>query len=123
MYPPFCHIANVALDHDPKKVKSETGPLPRMTRMENMANNNDFVMVADIVVTEVEPGRTMLQMRGSGADNSDYRMELHLEVPTDRTTRAVLGEILAQSELRVWRSVKSPIKARRLKRAKAGSNT
>lgn len=90
--------------------------------MENLANNSDFVMVADIVVTEVEPGRTMLQMRGSGADNSDYRMELHLEVPMDRTTRTVLGEILAQSDLKVWRSVKSPIKSRHLRMSKASNN-
>ena len=83
--------------------------------MENLSKNNDLIMVADIEVTEVEPGRTTLQMRGTGADNSDYRMELHLEVPMDRTTRTALGELLAQSDLRVWRSPKVSIKARRLR--------
>jgi hypothetical protein len=86
--------------------------------MDDLSNNNDLIMVADIQVTEVEPGRTTLQMRGSGADNSDYRMELHLEVPMDRTTRTALGELLAQSDLRVWRSPKASIKARRFRAKK-----
>ena len=87
--------------------------------MEDIAKNNDLIMVADIEVIEVEPGRTTLQMRGTGADNSDYRMELHVEVPMDRTTRTALGELLAQSDLRVWRSQKKSLKARRF-RVKGG---
>ncbi len=87
--------------------------------MEDLTSNNDLVMVADIEVTEVEPGRTMLQMKGTGADRSDYRIELHLEVPMDRTTRTALGELLAQSDLRVWRSVKNTLKSRRLRLKRA----
>jgi len=83
--------------------------------MEDLKKNNDLVMVADIEMTEVEIGRTTLQMRGLGADNSDYRVELHLEVPMDRTTRTALGELLAQSGLRVWRSPKALLKSRRLR--------
>jgi hypothetical protein len=86
-----------------------------IVKMEDFNSNKDLIMVADIEVTEVEPGRTTLQMRGSGADNSDYRMELHLEVPMDRTTRTALGELLAQSDLRVWRSAKPSLKARRFR--------
>jgi hypothetical protein len=91
--------------------------------MENLSKNNDLIMVADIEVTEVEPGRTTLQMRGTGADNPDYRMELHLEVPMDRTTRTALGELLAQSDLRVWRSPKASIKARRFRAKRTASGS
>jgi hypothetical protein len=91
--------------------------------MENLSNNNELIMVADIQVTEVEPGRTTLQMRGSGADNSDYRMELHLEVPMDRTTRTALGELLAQSDLRVWRSPKTSLKERRFRAKKTANDS
>jgi hypothetical protein len=83
--------------------------------MEDFNNDNDLAQVADIEVTEVQPGRTVLQMRGNGADNSEYRLEIHTAVPMDPNTRAVVGEILAQSELRVWRRIKSPIKAARAK--------
>lgn len=81
--------------------------------MEDYANNENLAQVADIEVTAVEPGRTQLQMRGNGADRSDYRIEIRTSVPMDRTTRNVVGELLAQSDIRVWRSIKSPIKSAR----------
>jgi hypothetical protein len=78
-------------------------------------------MVADIDITRVVPGRTTLQMSGTGEDSSEYRLEMHVGVPLDATTQSVLGELLAQSEIRVWRSMKEPIKARRASLRKARS--
>ncbi|MFQ5549734.1 MAG: hypothetical protein ACE5FJ_00680 [Gemmatimonadales bacterium] len=81
--------------------------------MPEFSENGQTVKVADIEVTEVLPGRTEFSLRGVGADRSDYTVELHLEVPVDSKTQTVLGELLAQSELRVWRSLRHPIKSRR----------
>ena len=77
--------------------------------MEGSSQSDQPVLVADVEVTAVRPGRTEFVLQGRGTDRSEYRLEMHLDVPVDQKTSAVLGELFAQSEWRVWRSVRSPI--------------
>ena len=53
----------------------------------------DFVPVADIEVEAVRPEKGGFVLQGRGADRADYRIEMNLEIPVDRQTQAVLGEI------------------------------
>ena len=41
--------------------------------------------------------------QGAGMDRSEYRLDLHFELPLDNRTRTVLGELLSQSELTISR--------------------
>lgn len=75
-------------------------------------SGNDRVMVADLEVSAVKPDRTSLVMDARGVDGSDYMLEMHFEMPIDRRTQTVLGELLAQSELRVWRTVRQSLRSR-----------
>lgn len=79
--------------------------------MEGSSQSDQPVLVADVEVTAVRPGRTEFVLQGRGTDRSEYRLEMHLDVPVDQKTSVVLGELFAQSEWRVWRSVRSPIAA------------
>jgi hypothetical protein len=64
---------------------------------------NEFLPVSDIEVEAVRPERSGFVMQGRGADRAEYRIEMRLGLPVDRETQTVLGEILAQSELKVLR--------------------
>lgn len=64
---------------------------------------NGFLPVSDIEVDAVRPERSGFVLQGRGADRAEYRIEMRLDLPVDQHTQAVLGEILAQSELRVFR--------------------
>ena len=70
-----------------------------------------FVPVADIEVDAVRPERSGFVLQGRGADRAEYRIEMRLDIPVDQQTQAVLGEILAQSELKVKR--RAPVSMRR----------
>ena len=78
---------------------------------------NDFLPVSDIEVDAVRPARSGFVLQGRGADRAEYRIEMRLDFPVDQQTRTVLGEILAQSEMRVFRrapaSIKRPATLRR----------
>ena len=78
-----------------------------------------FVPVADIEVDAVRPERSGFVLQGRGADRAEYRVEMRLDIPVDQQTRTVLGEILAQSELKIMRrapaSMLRPAKLRRRK--------
>jgi len=71
--------------------------------MEQPVRSTDFVSVADVDVASVTPERAGFVLEGRGADRSDYRLALELEVPLDVRTRSVLGEMLSQCKIRVWR--------------------
>jgi len=71
----------------------------------------DFVPVADIEVEAVRPEKGGFVLQGRGADRADYRIEMNLEIPVDRQTQAVLGEILTQSEFKLRR--RAPASMRR----------
>ncbi len=77
-----------------------------------MANSlSGYVAVANIEVTSVRPQPAGFQLQGVGADAADYVLEMHLDMPIDQRTRAVLGEILSQSEWRVLRRAQEPLKS------------
>ena len=82
---------------------------------------DEFLPVADIEVTAVEPLRSGFRLSGRGQDAADYRLEMHLDVPVDPRTRTVLGELLAQTEWRLWRRAArsiNPNQSRQLSRSR-----
>lgn len=82
--------------------------------------NREYLPVADIEITAVRPDRHGYVLEGRGADAADYRLDLHLDIPVDSRTRSILGGMLAQSELRIWRRPSEPLgrlTARRQRRA------
>ncbi|HTR20805.1 MAG TPA: hypothetical protein VMH88_08120 [Gemmatimonadales bacterium] len=68
-------------------------------------NGPDFQRLAEIAVDQVtpEPHGFTLVGQGGGADRAEYRLDVHFDVPLDARTRAVLGELLSQSELTISR--------------------
>jgi hypothetical protein len=58
---------------------------------------------ADIQVDLVRPEQQGFVLSGQGSDRAEYRLEVHFDMPLDGRTRAVLGELLAQSEVSIWR--------------------
>jgi hypothetical protein len=63
----------------------------------------EFQRLADIQVDLVKPDRNGFTLSGQGADRAEYVLEVHFDMPLDARTRAVLGELLAQSELSISR--------------------
>jgi len=72
--------------------------------------DNGYLSVADVEIDAVQPERTGFVLTGRGQDRADYRLEMVLEMPIDQRTRAVLGELLAQSEWRILRRAPQPFK-------------
>jgi hypothetical protein len=68
-----------------------------------MDAGTDFQRLAEIEVDLVKPERNGFTLSGQGADRAEYRLEVHFDMPLDGRTRAVLGELLAQSELTISR--------------------
>ena len=88
-----------------------------------MAHSPDgYVPVANVEVTAVTPQSAGFRLQGVGADGADYLMEMHLDMPIDRRTRAVLGEILSQSEWALHRRAQVSLKERK-RRAPARSES
>jgi hypothetical protein len=65
--------------------------------------SKDMVPVADIEIDAVQPTRSGFVLAGQGNDGAEYRLEMQMDMPIDQRTRTVLGEILVQSEWRLWR--------------------
>jgi len=74
--------------------------------------DQEYVSVAEVEVDAVHPGRTGFILTGRGRDRADYRLEMELDMPIDGRTRAVLSELLAQSEWRILRRALQPFRAR-----------
>jgi len=70
--------------------------------------DHDFVSVAEVEIDAVHPGRSGFVLTGRGRDRADYRLEMELEMPVDQRTRAVLAELLAQSDWRILRRAAQP---------------
>jgi hypothetical protein len=77
-----------------------------------------YVPVADLAIDSVRPSRSGFILSGKGSDRAEYRLDMHLELPVDQRTRAVLGELLSQSEWRVWRRAREPFGAHGNKRSR-----
>ena len=80
------------------------------------AGSPSYLKVAEIEVNDVRPDQLGFTLQGKGADRADYRLEWRVDVPMDPRTKAVLGGLLAQSEVRVWRRAATPVKPHRLVR-------
>ena len=72
-----------------------------------------YVVVVDIEVDSVRLESAGFTLQGRGADRAEYRLELHLDIPVDRHTQTVLGEMLAQSEWRILRRAATPLQRAR----------
>ena len=82
-----------------------------------------YITVSDIQVDTVRLGKSGFVLQGRGADRAEYRLEMHLDIPVDKQTKSVVGEMLAQSELRILRRAKAPLhKINRRLRNPAGSD-
>lgn len=68
-----------------------------------------FQRLADIEVDLVKPERDGFTLTGEGADRAQYLLNIHFDMPLDARTRAVLGELLAQSELTIARRSPPPL--------------
>jgi hypothetical protein len=64
-----------------------------------------FQPVADIEIDAVTPSERGFTLTGQGGppDRAVYRLDLHFELPLDPRTRAVVGELLSQSDLTISR--------------------
>ena len=62
-----------------------------------------YVPVAEIEIDTVVPARAGFRLDGRGADGTDYRVDLHLDLPLNQQTNRVLGELLSQCELKISR--------------------
>ena len=62
--------------------------------------------LASIAIDAVSPSSHGFSLtgQGAGADRAEYRVDLHFDLPLDPRTRTVLGELLSQSDLTVYRS-------------------
>ena len=84
---------------------------------------NDLLPVSDIEVNAVRPERSGFVLVGRGADRAEYRIEMRLGLPVDQNTQTVLGEMLAQSEFKVFRrapaSLRQAATLRQRKKAKS----
>jgi len=69
--------------------------------------------LADIAVDVVQPEGNGFALSGQGSDRAEYRLDVHFDMPLDARTRAVLGGLLAQSELTLWRRSPAGPPARR----------
>lgn len=78
--------------------------------MPNPEPPENFDLLADVPIDEVRATPDGFVMQGRGADRAGYRLEMHIDWPVDPKTKAVLGEILSQTEVRVmrWRAPVSP---------------
>jgi hypothetical protein len=65
--------------------------------------DQEFLPVAEVAIDAVQAAKGGFVLRGTGKDAAEYRFDVHFDLPVDHRTHAVLGEILSQSEWRVWR--------------------
>jgi len=86
-----------------------------------MANTNSqpegYVSVASVQVDAVTPRENGFIIQASGEDSAEYLMDMTLDLPLDHRTQTVVGEILAQSEWRLYRRARQPLKRRLRKKA------
>jgi hypothetical protein len=84
-----------------------------------MAEPQGYQPLADIAIDEVRPEPGGFTLTGRGRDRGEYRVAVHFDMPLDARTRAVLGELLSQSEVQVARRPEGVPELRRLRRDRA----
>ena len=62
--------------------------------------------LATIAIDAVVPSHQgfTLTGQGTGTDRSQYRLDIKFDLPLDQRTRTVVGELLSQSDVTVYRS-------------------
>jgi len=70
-----------------------------------------FVRVADIEIDSVAQASSGFVLTGRGQDRADYRLELTIELPMDPKTRAVVAELLSQSDMTLLRRARPPLRS------------
>ncbi|HEY7192730.1 MAG TPA: hypothetical protein VH439_03235 [Gemmatimonadales bacterium] len=68
--------------------------------------------LATIEIDSVTPSPRGFTLTGQGSDRSAYRLDVHFDLPLDPRTRTVLGELLSQSDVTVYRSDTPPAASR-----------
>lgn len=81
------------------------------------STRDGFVSVASVQVDAVTPRNSGFTLQASGEDSAEYLLDMTLDMRLDRQTQTVVGEILAQSEWRLYRRARQPLKRRLRKRA------
>lgn len=71
-------------------------------------DGSELKRLADIEVDVVQPDGNGFALSGQGSDRAEYRLDVHFDMPLDARTRAVLGGLLAQSELTLWHRAPRP---------------
>jgi hypothetical protein len=62
-----------------------------------------FEPIITVAIDAVSPSDRGFTLTGQGADQAEYRLDMHFDVPLDPRTRTVLGELLSQSDLTISR--------------------
>jgi hypothetical protein len=78
----------------------------------------DYAPVTDIEVDAVLPTQRGFRLSGRGQDGTEYRVDITFDMPLDLNSRRVMGEMLTQSEVGVWRrrpTLSAPARARRVR--------
>jgi len=81
---------------------------PRTRAAGPAAARHAFAPIATIAVDAVTPSSSGFTLTGQGSDRMQYRLDVHFELPLDPRTRTVLGELLSQSDLTVYRRTPPP---------------
>jgi hypothetical protein len=68
-----------------------------------MEAGREYHSLAEVAIDAVRPEPRGFTLSGQGADRAEYRLELRFELPLDPRTRAVLAELLTQSQVVVQR--------------------
>jgi hypothetical protein len=90
---------------------------------ENPNPGDDYLPVAEVEVDAVGPARNGFRLSGRGADSADYVLDVHFDMPVDGKTRTVLGELFSQSDWRIWRRMRQPLKPKYQSGARPGTPT
>jgi hypothetical protein len=86
-----------------------------------MDGAEEYQRLAEIEVDEVKADRQGFILNGRGHDQADYRLDVHFGMPLDPRTRAVLGELLSQADVRIARRAPGHVMgALRARRQRAG---
>jgi hypothetical protein len=85
----------------------------------------NLIGVADLEIVSAQPTRSGFTLWADGRDGGEYRIDMTVDVPMKGQTKAIVGELLAQSEWRIWRKVREPLRSgsRRKNRASTDKET
>ncbi len=82
---------------------------PRIRPRGPSATRPTFEPIVTVEIDAVTPSDRGFTLTAQGAppDRAEYRLDIHFELPLDPRTRTVLGELLSQSDLTIWRRTRN----------------